>query len=24
MAIAELITWGALFIAGMSVSGDWL
>lgn len=24
MVLAELITWGALFIAGMSVSGDWL
>jgi hypothetical protein len=24
MAMAELITWGALFVAGMSISGDWL
>jgi hypothetical protein len=24
MAMAELITFGALFIAGMSVSGDWI
>ncbi len=24
MALAELITWGALFVAGMSITGDWL
>ncbi len=24
MTLAELITWGALFVAGMSISGDWL
>jgi hypothetical protein len=24
MTIAEIITWGAIFIAGMSVTGDWL
>jgi hypothetical protein len=24
MVLAEVITWGALFVAGMSVSGDWL
>jgi hypothetical protein len=24
MALAELIVWGALFVAGMAVSGDWL
>jgi hypothetical protein len=24
LLMAEVITWGALFIAGMSVSGDWL
>jgi hypothetical protein len=24
MALAELITWGALFVAGMSITGDWI
>jgi hypothetical protein len=24
MAMAQLITYGALFVAGMSISGDWL
>jgi hypothetical protein len=24
LLLAEVITWGALFVAGMSVSGDWL
>jgi len=24
MALAELITWGALFVADMSITGDWL
>jgi hypothetical protein len=24
MALVELITWGALFVAGMSITGDWL
>jgi hypothetical protein len=24
LIMAEVITWGAFFIAGMSVSGDWL
>jgi hypothetical protein len=24
MLVAEVVVWGALFIAGMSVSGDWL
>lgn len=24
MTMAEVITWGAIFIAGMSVTGDWL
>src|SRR5580658_2449244 len=24
MALAELVTWGALFVAGMSITGDWL
>jgi len=24
MALAELVTWGALFVAGMSITGDWI
>ena len=24
MALAELVTWGAFVVAGMSISGDWL
>lgn len=24
MVLAELITWGALFVAGMSITGDWI
>ena len=24
MALAELFTWGAFFVAGMSITGDWL
>jgi hypothetical protein len=24
MVLAELLTWGALVIAGMSITGDWL
>ena len=24
MALAELVTWGALAVAGMSITGDWL
>jgi hypothetical protein len=24
MVLVEVLTWGALFVAGMSVSGDWI